>query len=82
MPVVGFGTSRTTDPEREVEMALNAGYRHFDCATVGLRLDLLISNLHCNTKYPRDMPSEPLLGPTNNQLIPRIDKTLQTIKNN
>ena len=34
MPVVGFGTSRTEDPEGQVEMALSAGYRHFDCALV------------------------------------------------
>ena len=49
MPVVGFGTSRTEDPESQVEMALSAGYRHFDCALVssflcGLR-DLLTTLL-------------------------------------
>ncbi|KAL5264802.1 hypothetical protein ACHWQZ_G005762 [Mnemiopsis leidyi] len=32
MPVVGFGTSRTEDPGSQVEIALSAGYRHFDCA--------------------------------------------------
>ena len=34
MPVVGFGTSRTEDPGSQVEIALSAGYRHFDCALV------------------------------------------------
>ena len=35
MPVVGYGTSKTTDPKADVEMALNTGYRHIDCAHVG-----------------------------------------------
>ncbi|XP_063677031.1 uncharacterized protein LOC134813272 [Bolinopsis microptera] len=34
MPVVGFGTSKTSDPQAAVEMALNTGYRHIDCAHV------------------------------------------------
>ena len=42
MPVVGFGTSRTEDPESQVEMALSAGHRHFDCA--------LVSSFYCGLR--------------------------------
>lgn len=33
MPLVGFGTYKISSPE-SVRLALDQGYRHFDCATV------------------------------------------------
>ena len=50
MPVVGFGTSKTSDPQSAVEMALNTGYRHIDCAHVGAYLLLFFRTFLLRSK--------------------------------